>query len=102
MIIRSLSIQSHDDLGAAVRKLMIISVCCIQTQLIVFMPNAGLCTHSLIYRCSISITPRVRYTVAFGVLGSTGWLLRTGYCCVHAATVLYFGIGSGLTGQRTR
>ena len=41
MIIRSLSIQSHDNLGAAVFKLMIISVCCIQTQLIVFMPNAG-------------------------------------------------------------
>ena len=48
MIIRYLSIQSHDNLGAAVFKLMIISVCCIQTQLIVFMPNAGLCTHTLI------------------------------------------------------
>ena len=41
MIIRSLSIQSHDNLGAGVFKLMIISVCCIQTQLIVFMPNAA-------------------------------------------------------------
>ena len=41
MIIRSLSIQSHDNSGADVFKLMIISVCCIQTQLIVFMPNAG-------------------------------------------------------------
>ena len=41
MIIRSLSIQSHDKLGAAVFKLMIIFVCCIQTQLIVFMPNAA-------------------------------------------------------------
>ena len=41
MIICSLSIQSHDKLGAAVFKLMIIFVCCIQTQLIVFMPNAG-------------------------------------------------------------
>ena len=40
MIICSLSIQSHDKLGAAVFKLMIIFVCCIQTQLIVFMPNA--------------------------------------------------------------
>ena len=42
MIIRSLSIQSHDKLGAAVFKLMIIFICCIQTQLIVFMPNAVL------------------------------------------------------------
>ena len=41
MIIRSLSIQSHDKLGAAAFKLMIIFVCCIQTQLIVFMPNAA-------------------------------------------------------------
>ena len=41
MIIRCLRIQSHDNLGADVFKLMIISVCCIQTQLIVFMPNAG-------------------------------------------------------------
>ena len=41
MIIRSLSIQSHDNSGADVFKLMIISVCCIQTQLIVFMPNAA-------------------------------------------------------------
>ena len=41
MIIRHLSIQSHDNLGAAVFKLMINSACCIQTQLIVFMPNAG-------------------------------------------------------------
>ena len=41
MIIRCLSIQSHDNLGVAVFKLMIISVCCIQTQLIVFMPHAG-------------------------------------------------------------
>ena len=42
MIIRSLSIQSHDSSGADGFKLMIISVCCIQTQLIVFMPNASL------------------------------------------------------------
>ena len=42
MIIRRHSIQSHDNLGANVFKLMIISVCCIQTQLIVFMPNAEL------------------------------------------------------------
>ena len=35
MIIRRLSIQSHDNLGAAVLKLMINSACCIQTQLIV-------------------------------------------------------------------
>jgi hypothetical protein len=41
MIIRRHSIQSHDNLGADVFKLMIISVCCIQTQLIVFMPHAG-------------------------------------------------------------
>ena len=41
MIIRCLRIQSHDNLGADVFKLMIISVCCIQTQLIVFMPHAG-------------------------------------------------------------
>ena len=41
MIIRRLSIQSHDNLGAAVFKLMINSACCIQTQLIVFMPHAG-------------------------------------------------------------
>ena len=41
MIIRSLSIQSHDKLGTPVFKLMIIFVCCIQTQLIVFMPHAG-------------------------------------------------------------
>ena len=41
MIIRHLSIQSHDSLGAAVFKLMINSACCIQTQLIVFMPNAA-------------------------------------------------------------
>ena len=40
MIIRHLSIQSHDNLGAAVFKLMINSACCIQTQLIVFMPHA--------------------------------------------------------------
>ena len=37
MIIRHLSIQSHDNLGAAVFKLMINSACCIQTQLIVFI-----------------------------------------------------------------
>ena len=41
MIIRSLSIQSHDKLGTPVFKLMIIFVCCIQTQLIIFMPHAG-------------------------------------------------------------
>ena len=41
MIIRSLNIQSHDNSGADVFKLMIISVCCIQTQLIVFTPNAA-------------------------------------------------------------
>ena len=41
MIIRSLSIQSHDKLGTPVFKLMIIFVCCIQTQLIIFMPHAA-------------------------------------------------------------
>jgi len=40
MIIRSFSIQSRDNLGSVVFKLMIISVCCIQTQFIVLMPNA--------------------------------------------------------------
>ena len=46
MIIRSLSIQSHDKLGTPVFKLMIIFVCCIQTQLIIFMPHAGRCAFS--------------------------------------------------------
>ena len=48
MIIRSLSIQSHDKLGTPVFKLMIIFVCCIQTQLIIFMPHAGLGVMSVI------------------------------------------------------
>ena len=48
MIIRSLSIQSHDNSGADVFKLMIISVCCIQTQLIVFMPNAEFIPNKLL------------------------------------------------------
>ena len=43
MIIRSFSIQSRDNLGSVVFKLMLISVCCIQTQFIVLllMPNAA-------------------------------------------------------------
>ena len=43
MIIRSFSIESRDNLGSVVFKLMLISVCCIQTQFIVLllMPNAA-------------------------------------------------------------
>ena len=66
MIIRSLSTQSHDKLGAAVFKLMIIfAFSCIQTQLIVFMPNAGLhtpleCKVTLLQHGCLWVYSRVR------------------------------------------